>query len=123
MKKIVKALLTAALLFGFCSAVWAAQPMSQRQYRKKPVYNKNSLPAAWRYEAGYAMWRVNRKMPLNVYTYKKYRKDKTWRYRMHRYYRPQELLLNTLDWTAEELALFMRRNQDYFMFHPSGFED
>ena len=124
MKKFVKTALAAVILFGFCASSWAAQsPVDRRLYEKNLRYNKNAFPAGWQYEAGYTAWRIQRKLPANFNTYRKYRNDKVWRDRMHRYHRPEEILLNTLDWTAEEIAFFMHRNQDYFKFHPAGYED
>jgi len=123
MKKFVK-VLAMALLFGFCAAAWAEQPVMNRgQYRKNLIYNKNFLPAGWQYEAGYAIWRMNRNLQVNRHTYKRYKNDRAWHSAMQRYYRPQQIALNTVDWTVEELALFLRQHQDYLKFHPAGFED
>ena len=124
MKKFVKIISAAVLVFVLCAPVWADRPkMSRAQYKKNVAYNKNFLPAGWQYEAGYAVWRMNRKLPVNRYTYKRYKNDRTWHNRMRRYYRPEQLALNTLDWTVEEIALFIQQNQDYFKFHPAGYED
>jgi len=123
MKKFVMITLAAALLFGICAGAWAEQPVfNRRLYKKNLAYNKNAVPAGWQYEAGYTVWRMNRKLPVNLNTYRKYKNDKTWHNRMHRYHRPEELALNTLDWTVEEIALFMREYQDYLKFHPAGIE-
>ena len=124
MKKLVICLLTVAFLLGFCMNAWAKPPtMSRAQYKKNLAYNKNAFPAGWQYEAGYTAWRVHRKLPVNLNTYRKYRNDKAWHNRMRHYYRPEQLLLNTLDWTTEELTLFLQQYQDYFRFHPAGYED
>ena len=123
MKKLRVAFAT-AFLFAFCAAVWAEQPVfDRRQYRKNLAYNKNAFPIGWQYEAGYTAWRINRKLPVNLNTYRKYKNDKAWHNRMHRLHRPEELLLNTLDWTVEELALFLHEYQDYLKFHPAGYAD
>ena len=124
MKKIVGIFLAAALLLATCAAVWAGQPaMNRRQYKKNLTYNKNFFPIGWKYEAGYTLWRTNRKLPANLNTYRKYRNDKAWHNRMHHYHRPEELLLNTIDWTAEELAFFLQKHQDLLKFHPAGYEE
>ena len=118
MKKFVKIALAAALVLALCMPAWSARSYTSRaQYRKNMAYNKNFLPAGWRYEAGYALWRMNRKAPATPTTYRRYRNDRAWHYRTQRSY-PEELALSTLDWTAEEVALFM----DYFRFHPAGYE-
>ena len=124
MKKVVTIVLAAALLLGVCAPSWAAQPvMNRNQYRKNLIYNKNALPIAWKYEAGYTLWRMQRKLAANPSTYRKYKNDKAWHRRMHRNYRPEELLLNTFDWTVDEAAFFLMKNQDYFKFHPAGYAD
>ena len=123
MKKFVKTALVAMLLFGFCVSSWAEQPPADRKFYEKNLrYNKNAFPIGWQYEVGYAVWRMDRKLPVNLNTYRMYRRDKAWRHKMHRYYRPQELLLNTIDWTTEEAAFFIQRNQDYLKFHPAGYD-
>jgi hypothetical protein len=124
MKRFIKCALAAALLFAICVPAWSEQqPIDRRQYRKNLAYNKNAVPAGWQYEAGYAMWRMNRKLPVNLNTYRKYKKDRAWHNRMRNYYRPQQLALNTADWTVEELALFFQQHQDYLRFHPAGYTD
>ena len=125
MKKFVKIFFTTAFLFAFCTSAWAARPVvSRKQYGNNNLpYSKNAFPAGWKYEAGYTVWRVNRKLPANLNTYRRYRNDRAWHNRMHRYHRPEEILLNTLDWTVEEVALFMQQNQDIFKFHPAGYEN
>ena len=123
MKKFLKVALAAVLLFGICTGAWAEAPaFNRRQYKKNLAYNKNALPAGWQYEAGYTVWRMSRKLPANQNTYRRYKNDKVWRNRMHRYHRPEELALNALDWTVEELALLMREYKEYLKFHPAGIE-
>jgi len=124
MKGFVKIILVAALLITTCATVWGEQPpMSHRQYKKNLTYNKNAFPAGWKYEAGYTVWRMQRKLPVNLNTYRKYRNDKAWHNRMRSHHRPEELLLNTVDWTIDELAFFIQQHQDLFKFHPAGYED
>ena len=124
MKKFTAVLLAPALLICFCASAWGAQPpLDRRQYIKNLRYNKNAFPVGWQYEAGYTVWRIQRKLPANLNTYRKYRNDKAWRSRLHRNHRPEEIVLNTLDWTVEEAALFMRQYQDYLKFHPAGYAD
>ncbi|MCL2010172.1 MAG: hypothetical protein FWG71_06450 [Synergistaceae bacterium] len=123
MKKFLKIVLAAALLFAVCVPAWANRPpMTRAQHNRNKAYNKNYLPPGWQYEAGYAVWRMNRKAPLNRNTYRRYKNDKAWHSKMRRYYRPQELALNTVDWTVEEVAFFLDRYQDLLKFHPAGFE-
>jgi hypothetical protein len=96
--------------------------ITRAQYRKNLRYNKNALPEAWRYEASYTLWRLEHGLPANRHSYRRYKADKRWRVDMYRD-RPLEAWgLNTLDWTAEELALFLRDYQDLFKFHPAGIE-
>ena len=124
MKKVLTVLLAGAFLLVFCAPALAAQPPADRRlYEKNLRYNKNAFPAGWQYEAGYTAWRIQRKLPANLNTYRKYRNDKVWRNKLHRYHRPEEILLDTLDWTVEEVALFMRQYQDYLKFHPAGYAD
>jgi len=123
MKKL-KIALAVTFLLAFCAAAWAEQPVvDRRQYRKNLAYNKNAFPMGWQHEVGYTAWRMNRNLPVNFNTYRKYRNDKAWQNRMNRYHRPEKFLLDTLDWTTEEIALFLHENQDYFKFHPSGYVD
>ena len=125
MKKIT-IVLTAAFLFIFCAEVWGEQPTEQdiarRQYKKNLAYNKNAFPAGWQYEAGYTAWRLSRKLPVNLNTYRKYKKDRSWHNKMSLHHRPERLLLSTLDWTTEELALFLREYQDFFRLYPADVE-
>jgi hypothetical protein len=122
MKNVVKVMLAVALALCVCVTAWAEPEVSRRQYRKNLAYNKNALPAGWKYEAGYTVWRVSRNLAANRNTYKMYKRDRAWHIKMHRYYRPEELALSTLDWTAEEVALFLKEYEDYFKFHPAGIE-
>jgi hypothetical protein len=103
---------------------WASQAkMTRQQYKKNLIYNKNALPAGWQYEAGYTLWRMQRNLPVNPQTYKKYRRDRAWSNKMHRNHRTEEIVLDTVDWSAEEVALFWQNYQEFFKFHPSGLED
>ena len=123
MKKL-KIVLAAAFLLAFCSVVWAEQPvMDRRQYRKNLAYNKNAFPIGWQYEAGYTAWRMSRNLPVNLNTYRKYRRDKAWHNKMSRHRPTEKFLLDRLDWTTEEIALFLHENRDYFKFHPGGYVD
>ncbi|MDR2179097.1 MAG: hypothetical protein LBP21_02195 [Synergistaceae bacterium] len=123
-KKVTASALLALALFGaFGEAAWASQTkMTRQQYKKKLAYNKNALPAGWQYEGGYTLWRMQKGLAANPNTYKKYKRDKGWRNKMHRNHRTEEIVLDTLDWTAEEVALFWQNYQDFFKFHPAGVE-
>ena len=124
MKKLVISLLAVAFLFVFCTTALAESPTFDRgRYRKNLAYNKNAFPAGWQYEAGYTAWRMNRKMAVNHNTYRKYRNDKAWHNRMRRYHSVEMFLLDQVDWTVEEIALFMREYENYFRFHPGGYAD
>jgi len=123
MKKLVTIVLATALLLAFCTTVWAInQPAMSRQQLRRNVAYRNALPLSWRYEAGYALWRISRNMPANPISYRKYRNDRVWHQRMHHHYGTERFLLNTIDWTVEEVAIFMHRYQDLFKFHPAGIE-
>ena len=125
MKKFLKCALAAALLFALCPATWAAERpvMTREQYKKNLAYNKNFLPAGWQYEAGYNLWRMSRKQPANRYTYRQYKNDRVWHGNMRQNHRPEQILLDTYDWTVEELALLMRQYEHHLKFHPAGYED
>jgi hypothetical protein len=125
MKKVMAfVLLALTLCCAFEKNSWAAQAkMTRQQYKKNLAYNKNALPAGWKYEAGYTLWRMERGLPVNIQTYRKYKRDKAWRNKMRRNHRTEEIVLDTLDWTAEEVALFWQNYQDFFKIHPSGVED
>jgi len=125
MKKFLTVILAAVILFVFCAPGWADRrpPMSRDLHRKNLAYNKNYFPPGWQYEAGYAVWRVNRNLPVNQNTYRMYKKDKAWHNRMRTNFRAQQIILNAYDWTVEEIALFMQQNQDLFRFHPAGYEN
>jgi hypothetical protein len=117
-------LLVLTLCCAFETTSWASQAkMTRRQYKKNLTYNKNALPAGWQYEAGYTLWRMQRNMPVNMQTYRKYKRDRAWRNKMHRNHRTEEIVLDTLDWSAEEVALFWQNYQEFLKFHPSGVED
>jgi hypothetical protein len=130
LKKFVTIVLATALLLGLCTAAWASSRSTNRhqQHRRSLAYNRNlaqnrnTLPLGWRYQAGYTLWRVNRNLPANHATYRWYRNDRAWHNRMHNYHRAEELLLNTIDWTVEEIAYLMHRHQELFKFHPAGIE-
>ena len=118
MKKIITLVIAASFLCTGGGISWAANARSvQRQYRK------NVLPPTWKYEAGYTLWRLERGMAANWHTYKRYQNDRAWRSNLHRYRRPEEIVLNTLDWTAEEIALFWRSYRDLFKIYPAGTEE
>jgi hypothetical protein len=120
-KKIIVLLVLAMLLCGVCENIsWAAQ--TRQQYRKNLAYNKNALPAGWQYQTGYTLWRMEKGMPANRYTYKRYKKDRLWRANMNRNHRAEEILIDSLDWTTEETALFLRDCREFFKFHPSGIQ-
>jgi hypothetical protein len=103
--------------------VWAAQSQqSRKQYEKNLAYNKNALPAGWKYEAGYTLWRVERNLPANRHTYRRYKKDRTWHNRMRREHRTEDIVLDTWDWSTEEVALFWENYKELFKFHPAGVE-
>jgi hypothetical protein len=119
MKKFIVLLVGAVLLCGACGeSAWAAQTL--KQYKKNLAYNKNALPAGWQYETGYTLWRMNRGLPVNRVTYKKYVKDRNWHNNMNRNYRAEDIVIDSLDWTAEETALFWQNYKEFFQFHPSG---
>jgi hypothetical protein len=126
-KSMKKAITCVSLALTLCCAFektsWASQAkMTRQQYEKNLTYNKNALPVGWKYEAGYTLWRAQRNLPLNVQTYKKYKRERAWRDTM-RHRRWGEIALDTLDWTAEEAALFWQTYQELFKFHPSGVEN
>lgn len=88
---------------------------------KVRYYNKNALPYGWQYEAGYTLWRTEKGLAVNPNTYKKYRNDKAWRRNLYKGgIRPDAIILDGLDWTAEEIAKFWNQYNEYFKFHPAG---
>jgi hypothetical protein len=101
-------------------AVWAAQ--TRKQYQKNLAYNKNALPNGWKYEAGYTLWRMERGLPANRHSYRRYKKDRAWHTQMSKNHRAEDIVLDTLDWTAEEIALFWENYRELFKFHPAGVE-
>ena len=126
MKKSTCFLFLLISLFWGLSAetVWAAEAgTTRKQYQKNLTYNKNALPAGWKYEAGYTLWRIERKLPANQHTYRKYKRDRAWRNNLHRRNRAGEIVLDSLDWTAEEIALFWKSYGELFKFHPAGIDD
>ena len=89
---------------------------------KNPKYNKNYFPAGWQYEPSYTVWRMQKGLSANRVTYRRYRKDKARQTEMQKYHKPEELLLNTLDWTTAEVAKFWETYEEYLKFHPAGVE-
>jgi hypothetical protein len=87
---------------------------------KKAKYNKNALPPGWRYEAGYTLWRAKRKFAANRVSYRKYRREKAW-FQQRKTGRPvEEIIADTLDWTADEIVKFWEEHGELLEFHPSG---
>ena len=114
---------TLAFFLAISLPAWAERPVrNSRQYRNNMAYNKNALPAGWQLQTGYAVWRAQRKMPLNQQTYRRYRNDKVWHNKMRFNRGTEQFLLNNVDWTIEELALLLQQNQNWFKFHPAGYE-
>ena len=116
------------LTWGFCGLLTFTVPaaearMTRQQYRKNLAYNRNALPAGWRYEAGYTLWRMQRNLPINQHTYRRYRREKTWRNNRQQNNRAEDIVLNSLDWTVEEIALFWQNYGELFRFHPAGIDD
>jgi hypothetical protein len=123
MKKFLILVLLLLSLGCFGERAWAAQtPKTRKQYQKNLAYNKNALPAGWQYEAGYTLWRVERGLPANRHTYRRYKRDRAWQNKMRREHRTEDIVLDTLDWTTEEIALFWENYEDLFKFHPAGVE-
>ena len=124
MRKIFVFVLLAGLCCCFATETLAAQrKMTRAQYKKNLTYNKNALPAGWQYEAGYTLWRMERGLSANRQTYRKYTRDRAWRNNLHRYSREEEIVLDSLDWTTEEIALFWKNYEELFRFHPAGRDD
>ena len=122
MEKIVAIVLAAGFLLAPCTTVWASNRQMSPVHLRRLQAQRSTLPLGWRYEAGYTLWRMNRNLPANPITYRQYQNDGMWHYRMRNYHRAEEFLLNTIDWTVEEIAFFMHRHQDLFKFHPAGIE-
>jgi hypothetical protein len=102
---------------------WAAQaPKTRKQYQKNLAYNKNALPAGWKYEAGYTLWRMERGLAANRHTYRRYKQDRAWQKQMRSKHPVEDIALDSLDWTAEEIALFWENYRELFKFHPAGVE-
>lgn len=120
MKKILAVVLLLSVLLGSAGVApsWAAQKMTRRQYKKNLAYNKNALPAGWKYEAGYTLWRMQRNLAANQHTYKKYKRDKAWHRNMRNNHRVEDIVLDSLDWTNEEIALFWQNYKDTFNVDP-----
>ena len=110
------------LFMTLTGPAWAAG-MTRAQYQKNLIYNKNALPAGWQYHSGYNLWRLQLGLPVNRNTYKMYARDRAWHNNMRRNYRIEAIAMNTADWTVQEIALFLKQNQDLFRFHPAGWED
>ena len=124
MKKFVAIVLAAAFLLCICAPVWANnRPNISRAQHRRNLQNRNYFPPGWRYEAGFAVWRRHRNLPLTRQTYRLYRNDRVWHNRMRTQHRPQQFALDTIDWTIDELAFFLHQNRDLFRFHPAGYED
>ena len=131
MKKLVTIVLATAFILAFCTTVWANSRSrqslrSQEQQRRRLSQNRNVdanlLPLGWRYQTGYTLWRLSRDLPATPSTYRMYRNDRGWHHRMHEHHRVEGFLFNTIDWTVEEIASFLHRNQDLLRFHPAGIE-
>ena len=90
---------------------------------KKAKYNKNALPPGWRYEAGYTLWRAQRKLAPNRMTYQKYRREKAWFRKRKAGRRVEEIVADTLDWTVDEIEKFWGEYEELLEFHPSGVTD
>lgn len=116
MKKIFSAFILFCVFAGVAAGAADAATMNAR----KRSYNKNALPYGWQSEAGYTLWRVQRGLAANPNTYKKYRRDRAWRQNLHRGNRPGEIMLDTYDWTNEEIAKFWENYQEWLKFHPAG---
>ena len=110
----------AILLLGFL-AVFSALPAEAVPSKKKAVQG-NSFPSGWQYEAGYTYWRMQKGLPANRTTYKRYRRDRLWHNKMHNRYRTGEVVLDALDWTVIEGVKLLERNEDWLKFHPAGLE-
>ena len=126
MKKFAYALFLLTSLFWALStdtALAAEAKMTRKQYQKNLTYNKNALPYGWKYEAGYTLWRMERNLLANQHTYRKYKRDRAWRGKLHRYNRAEEIVLDSLDWTADEIALFWESYKELFQFYPAGIDD
>ena len=121
MKKTI-ALLMAVSFLCLTGDAWANARQTRAQYRKNLTYNKNALPAGWNYEASYTLWRLQKGLEANRHTYRRYKNDRNWHSNMQRNHRPQQIVLNGLDWTAEEVALFWRNYNEYFQIPPAGTE-
>jgi len=122
MEKIVAIVLAAGFLLAPCTTVWASNRQMSPVHLRRLQAQRSTLPLGWRYEAGYTLWRMNRNLPANQVTYMRYRNDRAWHYNMRQNHRGEELLLNTIDWTVEEIASFMHRYQELLRFHPAGIE-
>ena len=118
-------ILFAALSFVFCVPGQASNrpPLTRQQHKGHLTYNKNYYPPGWQYEVGYAMWRLNRNMPLSYSTYRRYKSDRAWQAQLRAGFRAQKIVLDAADWTVEEIALFIHNNRELFRFHPAGLED
>ncbi|MDO4786924.1 MAG: hypothetical protein Q4A13_08270 [Fretibacterium sp.] len=90
--------------------------------RKKQKYLKNSPPLGWQYQAGYTLWRLERGLDATPQTWRKYVREKKRIQRRGQENVADKLILNSLDWTIEELAALLDEQKELLKFHPAGVE-
>ena len=74
---------------------------------RKRAYRKDLMPAGWKYEAGYTVWRAKRGVAATPQTWRKYVREKERLARRGKSRGIDGKVLDVLDWTVEEMATFL----------------
>ena len=83
---------------------------------RKKAYLKNVPPTGWQFEVGYTLWRTERNLPATLQTWKKYQRERK-RLAIRGKTRGLDYkILNTLDWTVEEVAAFLEAQQEQMAY-------
>lgn len=109
MKRITGRAILALLL---ASAIGAALGADAASSARKRARLKNTPPPGWQFEVGYTLWRAQRGLDATPQTWKKYQRERKRLAQRGKLRGLDTRLLNSVDWTIEELAEFLEVQQE-----------
>ena len=111
MKRITGRAILALLLAAAIGAVLALGADAASSARKRARL-KNAPPPGWQFEVGYTLWRAQRGLDATPQTWKKYQRERKRLAQRGKLRGLDTRLLNSVDWTLEELAEFLEVQQE-----------
>ena len=112
----------AALLMCCCIAVLFVSGSEAVNAKRRKAFKNAPPPPGWQYEMGYTLWRLEKGLPVSAVNWKHYVREKKWRQQRGKETFSEKIVLNSLDWTIEELASFLKEQDAFLRPQPAGLE-